>query len=201
MQIRFFVVILQAKKEELMDDKKLHWKVLESEYLFREPWFTARRDKVELPNGTVMPAYYVLEYPDWINTIAITKDDKFVFVRQYRHALGSVNFELCAGVVDDTDENPMAAAKRELWEETGYGGGEWEEFMTISANASAANNHTHCFIARGVEKIDEQHLEPTEMITVHLFTFDEVFNMLKNNKIQQATMLAPLWKFIAERMK
>ena len=182
-----------------MDDKKLHWKVLESEYLSHEPWFTARRDKVELPNGTVIPDYYVLEYPDWINTIAITKDNKFIFVRQYRHALGSVNFELCAGVVDATDENPMAAAKRELWEETGYGNGTWEEFITIAPNPSTTNNHTHCFIARDVEKIDEQHLEPTEMISVHLFTYDEVLDMLKNCKIKQSTMLVPLWKFVAEK--
>ncbi|MDR0811900.1 MAG: NUDIX hydrolase [Paludibacter sp.] len=182
-----------------MNDKELYWKVLESEYLFREPWFTARRDKCLLPNGNVMDAYYVLEYPDWINTIAITKDNEFVFVRQYRHALGSVNFELCAGVVEN-GEPPMEAAKRELWEETGYAGGEWEEFMTIAPNPSSSTNHTHCFIARGVEKVDEQHLEPTEMITVHLFTYDEVLEMLKQGKIQQATMLAPLWKFVAGKL-
>jgi ADP-ribose pyrophosphatase len=187
-----------ANMNMINDDKNLYWKVLESEYLFREPpWFTARRDKVELPNGTIMPAYYVFEYPEWINVIAITKDKKFVFVRQYRHAIGSVNYELCAGVVEK-DEQPEAAARRELLEETGFGGGTWEEMMTLSGNASTMNNSSHCFIARDVEKIDEQHLEDTEMITVHLLEFDEVKELLNNNKIRQATMVAPLWRFIAK---
>ena len=62
------------------------WKVLESEYLVRRPWLTARRDRLELPDGRIIPEYYVLEYPDWVNVIAITKDGQFVMERQYRHA-------------------------------------------------------------------------------------------------------------------
>ena len=48
------------------------WKLLDSEYLIRRPWLTARRDCVQLPDGTVQPEYYVLEYPTWINVIATT---------------------------------------------------------------------------------------------------------------------------------
>ncbi|MDR2472583.1 MAG: NUDIX hydrolase, partial [Tannerella sp.] len=168
-----------------MEDKDLKWQVLESEYLFREPWFTARRDKCLMPTGTIIPAYYVFEYPDWINTIAITNDEQFVFVRQYRHALQSINYELCAGVIED-GETPLEAARRELWEETGFGEGEWEEFMTIAPNPSAGNNRTHCFIARGVSKIDTQHLEPSEMITVHLFDYAQVLDLLHHNEIVQS---------------
>ena len=58
------------------------WKVLSSEYLIRKPWLTARRDSLELPDGRIMPEYYVLEYPDWVNVIATTKDGKFVMERQ-----------------------------------------------------------------------------------------------------------------------
>ena len=96
------------------------WKTLETEYLIREPWLTARRDKVELPTGVVLNDYYVLEYPDWVNTIAITREGDFVLVRQYRHALGITSMELCAGVIEK-DETPLEAAQRELLEETGYG--------------------------------------------------------------------------------
>ena len=46
------------------------WKVLNSEYLAHEPWFTVRREAVELPGGARIPSYYVLEYPDWVNVIA-----------------------------------------------------------------------------------------------------------------------------------
>ena len=65
------------------DDRK--WEIIESEYLIRRPWLTARRDRVKLPTGVEIPEYYILEYPDWVNVIAITKEGKFVLVRQYRH--------------------------------------------------------------------------------------------------------------------
>ena len=71
-----------------MKDKDMKWRTLSSHYLSKRPWMTARVDKVELPTGVILDEYYVLEYPDWVNTIAITKDGKFVFVRQYRYAIG-----------------------------------------------------------------------------------------------------------------
>ena len=71
------------------------WKTLETKYLIRRPWLTARVDKVQLPDGRINPEHYVLEYPDWVNVTAITKDGKFVMIRQYRHAFDEVLTELC----------------------------------------------------------------------------------------------------------
>lgn len=178
------------------DDKK--WEILESEYLIRRPWLTARRDHVRLPDGVENKEYYVLEYPDWVNVIAITVDGKFVMERQYRHGLQWTGYEICAGVCE-SGENPLEAAKRELCEETGFGGGEWKLQMTISANTSTMTNLCHCFVATGVERISEQHLEATEDISVHLLTVDEVRNLLVGNEIRQALMAAPLWKYFAEQ--
>lgn len=178
------------------DDKK--WEILGSEYLIRRPWLTARRDHVRLPDGVENKEYYVLEYPDWVNVIAITVDGKFVMERQYRHGLQWTGYEICAGVCE-SGENPLEAAKRELWEETGFGGGEWKLQMTISANTSTMTNLCHCFVATGVERISEQHLEATEDISVHLLTVDEVRNLLVGNEIRQALMAAPLWKYFAEQ--
>lgn len=109
-------------------DEELRWKTLSSEYILKEPWMTVRKDCMQLPNGNINPAYWCLEYPDWINVIAITDDGKYVFERQYRHGLDIVEWEIPAGVVEKGEE-PMHAAQRELMEETGFGGGEWELFM------------------------------------------------------------------------
>ena len=89
------------------------WETLSSEYLIQRPWLTARRDVLRMPNGKVVPEYYVLEYPTWVNIIAITESDEYVLVRQYRHALDIVEYELCAGTMEASDESPMEAAKRE----------------------------------------------------------------------------------------
>ncbi len=85
----------------MTDDKDKQWTVLESEYLIRRPWLTARRDKVRLPNGVENDEYYVLEYPDWVNVIALTEDGKFIMERQYRHGLQWTGYEICAGVCEE----------------------------------------------------------------------------------------------------
>lgn len=185
---------MQVNMEELKNRK---WKVLESTYLHRQPWLTVRSEHVELPNGNRIPEYYVFEYPEWINVIAITKDKKFVFVSQYRHALGETSYELCAGVCEKEDASPLVSAQRELWEETGYGKGEWTKIMTIGVNPSTHTNLTHCFLATDVEPVSNQHLEATEDLTVHIFTFEEVLELLKTDQIRQALHAAPLWKYMA----
>lgn len=172
------------------------WTTLESRYIIERPWLTARVDKVQLPNGVINPEHYVLEYPDWVNIIAITTHGDFVMVRQYRHAMDMVMVELCAGMCEP-DEDPVKSAQRELLEETGYAGGEWTELMTIGQNPSICNNITHCFLAQGVELVAPQSLDESEDIEVLLMRPHEVLAMLERNEMLQALMAAPLWRYFA----
>lgn len=174
------------------------WETISSEYLFRRPWLTVRHDKVRLPDGRINPEFYVLEYPDWVNIIAITENGEFVMERQYRHGLDKTCYEIAAGVVEN-GETPLEAARRELEEETGYGGGEWKELMLISGNPSTTSNLTHCFLAEGVKKVSAQHLDSTEDLSVCLLSLDQVRQLLVSDKIRQALMAAPLWKYFAEK--
>lgn len=176
--------------------KNMDWKVLSSEYLFRRPWLTARRDVCQLPDGRINDEYYVLEYPTWINVVAVTRDGEMVLVRQYRHGLGRTCFEIVAGCVEE-GEDPMDAAKRELLEETGYSGGEWQETLVFSCNASAMNNLSHSFLALGVEKTATQHLDACEDIEVYTFPQETVKEMLLRGEFMQASMVAPLYKFFS----
>ena len=117
----------------------MKWEILSSDYLLKSKWLTVRKDYVRMPSGIEMDDYYVLEYPDWINVIAITEDGKFVIERQYRHGTQSVDYELCAGTIED-GETPIDAAKRELFEETGYKGGEWTLYCESCPNPAAMTN-------------------------------------------------------------
>uniref|UniRef100_UPI0040388303 NUDIX hydrolase n=1 Tax=Segatella hominis TaxID=2518605 RepID=UPI0040388303 len=101
-----------------------------------------------------------------------------------------------AGVVEK-GEDPMDAAKRELMEETGIGGGNWQEWMTISANPSTHTNLTHCYLATDVEPLGEQHLDQGEDLEPRMFSREEVLDMLQKGEIWQALMAAPLWKYFA----
>ena len=173
------------------------WHVLKSTPLLNlGPWLNVRQEEVELPNGTQIPAWFVMDFPDWINVIAITKAGEFVLIDQYRHALGETHYELVAGVVDK-GESPLHAAQRELSEETGYEGGEWQAFMELSPNPTNHTNQSYTFLAMGVEKVREPHQEPSEDIHVHILTRDEVKELLTSGEIIQALHAAPLWKYFA----
>lgn len=178
---------------EKLENRK--WKVLKSEHILRlGQWLSVRQEEVQLPSGAVVPTWFVLEFPNWINVIAITKDGEMVMEDQYRHALGETHYELVAGVIDP-GETPLEAAKRELSEETGYEGGEWELYMTLSPNPTNHNNLSYTFLARGVEKVREQHQERTEDIRVHVMKQEEVRELLERGEIVQALHAAPLWKY------
>lgn len=179
-------------------DDERRWRTLSSTYLFQRPWLTVRCQRMLLPTGREHPEYYILEYPTWVNIIALTPDDRMLLVRQYRPALDITRYELCAGVMDPSDASPLEAAQRELLEETGFGGGEWTKLMVVGPNPSAMNNVSISFLAHGVTKLCEPRLEETEDISVHLFSRDEVYNMLKVGQFAQALMVAPLWRYFAE---
>ena len=175
------------------------WDVLSSDYLIRKPWLTVRQDRVRLPNGACIDDYNILEYPDWVNVIAVAVDGRVVLVRQYRHGIQAVYYEIPAGICDATDSDTERTARRELLEETGYGGGEWSLFSTLSANPATHSNRSHTYLAVGVTLMQEQELEETEDLRVHLASLEEVHHILSAGEIMQALHAAPLWRFLYSR--
>ena len=176
------------------EDRK--WEVLRSEYLLQsKPWLTARRDVCRLPDGRINDHYYVLEYPDWVNIIAVTEDGGIILERQYRHGLGNTCYELPCGVIEE-GETPLEAARRELLEETGYAGGVWTHLMDLAPNPATSNNLAHSFLAAGVKKVSGQRLDATEDIEVYIKSPAYVRELLENNQILQALMVAPLQKYL-----
>lgn len=170
----------------------LTWKILSSEYVHRGPWATLRHDVCEMPDGRIKPDYYVLEYPNWVNAVAITEDNKVLLVRQYRHAAGVVCLEIPGGVID-SDESPEHAIRRELLEETGYQFDEVELLGSLYGNPATANNITYCFLATGGKKVAEQSLDAHEEIIIEEYTLEEVKQLLAGFQIPQALHVSTLF--------
>lgn len=146
----------------------------------------------------VVPDFYVTEAPDWVNVIAITTDGKFIIEEQYRHGIQKVCFELCAGMVDE-GETPLETAKRELLEETGYSGGNWTAFGMSVPDASGSTVKCYHFIAFDVVSKQAPKPEKTEDIKIHLLTEQELKQIMLDGRIAEAVMLAPLWRYFANK--
>jgi len=166
--------------------KQMNWKLLSSDYLYKDGWFTARKDRCEMPSGKIVDPYYVLEYPNWVNAVAVAETGSIILVRQYRHALGQTILEIPGGCIDPSDKDPVEAMHRELLEETGYTFDSMESLGNVSPNPSTNTNLTYMFLATGGKKVQEQNLDPNEEIEVLTFSPEEVLNLLEENKIIQS---------------
>jgi ADP-ribose pyrophosphatase len=164
----------------------MKWKILKSEYLFKDLWFTVRADTCERADGKIITPYYVYEFPTWVCAFAITEDGKVIMEKQYRHALDEVAFEVPGGCVDETDKSLQDAIARELMEETGYEFNKYEYLGKTCANPSTNNNWMHMFLATGGKRVKEQSLDENEDIEVHLMTLDDVKKLLEENQIIQS---------------
>jgi 8-oxo-dGTP pyrophosphatase MutT (NUDIX family) len=128
----------------------------------------------------------VYEFPEWVTAVALTEDGKFIFERQYRHALGLTMMEIPGGCVDKEDKSLEEAIARELKEETGYVFTSFEYLGKTSANPSTNSNLMHFYLAKGGRKVAEQALDQHEEIEVHLLELEEVKHLLKSNQIVQS---------------
>ena len=173
------------------------WRKLASRYLVQEKWATLRVDTCELQGGKIKDDYYVLEYPNWVNAIALTAEGKIILVRQYRHAADIISLEIPGGVIDG-DEIPEVAIQRELQEETGYSFADCKFLVELYPNPATSTNKTFTFLLTGGIKNHDQHLDEHEILNVEEYSVDEVKALLKNNQIAQALHVAALYYGLAE---
>lgn len=151
------------------------WKVLETKELLKLGFFRLRSDRCELPDGRVMPNYYVIEFADWVNVLPITTDGQVLAIRQYRHGSDRVHLEIPGGSTHlKSAEDPQVAAQRELREETGYESSEWIHCGTHFPNPALQSNRLHTYLALGCHKVGEPELDPFEDLSVELFPLEQL---------------------------
>ena len=183
------------------------WTITGTRVTFEDRWLKVRTDDCLTPDGVEVSPYHVIESRDWTAIVALTADFRLVMVREYRHARGIVIDGLPGGVVEVSDgahamEIAEAAARRELLEETGFGGGRFAPILTVYPDPANQTNTATAFLALDVELQKQQSLDPSEAIEVILADLPDVLGRLASGKIRMhAVHVAALWSAAVRIMR
>lgn len=172
-------------------NKQIQWECLHSKELLTSRVFRLREDRLRLPDGRVMPSYFVFEFPDWVNVLPITVEREVVLVEQYRHAIGTYTLEIPGGSTDPgSGESPEEAARRELLEETGFSCESLRLLALQAPNPALQNNFAHTYLGFDCVKTAELQLDPFEEIRVVTKPLAEVYQLIMNGEIHHSIIVA-----------
>jgi 8-oxo-dGTP pyrophosphatase MutT (NUDIX family) len=173
------------------------WKLISSKKDNSFRIFDLRTDHAISPRTKKEHDFYVLESTDWVNVIALTRQQEVILVRQYRHGIRQVTLEIPGGLVEQGD-SPAETATRELLEETGYCASEMVLIGSVHANPAFMNNICHTYLARDISLSGGQKQDEKEDIEIVVKPLKEIPMLIKNGEITHSLILAAFYRFYME---
>ncbi|MGE5344805.1 MAG: NUDIX hydrolase [Acidithiobacillales bacterium] len=161
--------------------------------------FRVRRDRARSPRTGREHDVTILEAPNWVNVVAVTPDGKAVLVRQFRHGTGETTLEIPGGAVDPSDRSPLAAAKRELREETGYVARRWKRLGVVDPNPAIQTNHCWTFLAEGAHLAGDADPDPGEELEVVLVPVRSLAALARRGAIRHSLVIAAFYWLVTRR--
>ena len=167
------------------------WHTLSSRTIYRNHWLGLREDKVIRPDGAE-GIYSVVELRPSCGIVAISEDNQIALVGQWRYVHGKYSLEIPTGG-SEHDETPLAAAKRELLEETGLTAEVWTGLGSIDNSNGATTDVAHLFLARtltagpSVPQGDEQ-------VELRWMPFADAVLSVMNGEITESVSVAAILK-------
>ena len=135
-------------------DEPAHWPVVSTAELVRGRLVTVRTDKVRMPDDELAERDVVI-HPGAVAVLALDDAQQVLLIRQYRHPVGRLLWEIPAGLRDVSGEPPWATAQRELLEEAGYRARDWRVLADYYTSPGFSTERLHVFLARDLEFVPE----------------------------------------------
>jgi ADP-ribose pyrophosphatase len=180
------------------------WKTISRRILLeKHPFLTVENHVVELPDGKVIPDWPWIITPDFITVTAITEENTFVCFRQTKYGIEGTSLATVGGFIEP-DEKPLAAAQRELREETGYEAPEWIDLGHYRVDPNRGAGTGYLWLARKAHKVMEPHADDLEEQTILYLDLSEVEMALARGEFKVmswATSMALALLYLNEESK
>jgi ADP-ribose pyrophosphatase len=178
------------------DLEKGRAQILKSEVLYQGKVFRLQRDTVIEPGG-VQAERDIIVHPGSVVVLPIFNDGRVLLIRQYRHSVGEFLWELVAGR-KEPNESPLAAARRELIEETGYTAKRLRKLLRVVPTPGFVNEWMWIFAAEGLTEGAAQP-EEDEKITARIFTLKQAEKMIQRGTLRDAKSICGLLYYVRFR--
>ncbi|MHB8877129.1 MAG: NUDIX hydrolase [Myxococcaceae bacterium] len=139
----------------------------------------------------------LIEAPDWVNIIPVTREGQVVLIRQFRFGVWGQTLEIPGGMTEP-DEAPQYSAERELEEETGYRAARVVALGSCHPNPALQANRTYSFLAEGCEKVSSGHQDAGEDIAVELVERADIPRLIREGQITHSLVLVA---FLLEQLR
>jgi ADP-ribose pyrophosphatase len=161
--------------------------------------FTVRRETHLSPRTGRPHPFYVLDCPDWVNVIALTDRSEVVLVRQFRAGTNSLTLEIPGGGVETKDRSALAAARRELREETGQAARTWKRLGVVNPNPAFQSNRCTTFLAEGCRSVGALIPDAGEDLAVELVPRRSIPGLIRRGQITHSLVIAAFHFFSLRR--
>ncbi|MEE1943234.1 NUDIX hydrolase [Streptomyces sp. TRM 70361] len=150
-----------AENDGRLRDTPLQWRVVSSETPFTGNKTGVRTDRVVMPDGSVAARDYQV-HPGSVAVLALDERDRVLVLNQYRHPVRHKLWEIPAGLLDVPGENPLAAARRELYEEAHAKAEDWRVLVDLYSSPGGSDEAIRIFLARGLSEADGERFAAEE---------------------------------------
>ncbi len=186
------------EREIKMERDPLEWEEIDTRHVIMDEWIDFRSSSYRFPDGSVSGPFYSYSRRNYVVIVASDTLGDYICVRQYRQGIKRVTTEFPAGGIERSDgkeygeqgdilsEDALAAAKRELLEETGYSSDEWGFIMKVPSNATIADNYAYIYTAKNCKRVSGQELDDTEFLNVKKYSSEGIEDMIEKGEFEQA---------------
>ena len=166
------------------------WKTLSRRTILNHSKFlVVESHAVELPNGRVISEWPWVITPDYVNVLVVTQDDEFLCFRQTKYGVEGTSLAPVGGYLEP-DEDPLIAAQRELFEETGYKAPEWTSLGHYGVDGNRGAGTAHFFLAQGARRTSEPDADDLEEQELLLLSRSEIEAAIANGRFKSLPWVA-----------